>query len=66
MAIIAAAAAMDRFGPRRVAATAGSVATIGMTLIAAAPTPAMLAAGVLLAGSSTGLASPPLAQALAR
>lgn len=66
LAIIAAAAAVGRFGPRRVAAAAGLVATAGMVLIAVAPTASMLAAGVLLAGSSTGLASPPLAQALAR
>lgn len=66
VAIIAAAAGVDRFGPRWVAAAAGGVATVGMTLIATAPTATMLAVGVLLAGSSTGLASPPLAQVLAR
>lgn len=65
LAIIVAAAAVTRHGPRPVAAAAGIVATLGMALIAAASTPTMLALAVLLAGSSTGVASPPLAQALA-
>lgn len=65
-AIVVAAAAVSRMDPRAVAVAAGGVAAVGMALIAAATHPVMLAAAVLLAGSSTGLASPPLAQILAR
>lgn len=54
-----------RFGGRVVAAAAGVIATIGVLMVAAAPTAWMLAAGVLIAGSSTGVASPPLAHAVA-
>ena len=43
-----------------VAIAAGAIATAGMALVAAAPGPLTLAAGVLLAGASSGLASPPL------
>lgn len=56
----------SRWGPRPVAALAGAVATAGMTVVAVAPSAAVLAAGVLIAGSSTGIASPPLAAAVAR
>lgn len=37
-----------------------------MTVLAAAPTAGILAAGVIFAGASTGLASPPVADAVAR
>lgn len=66
LAIVVSAALVARFGARPVATAAGVVATVGMTLVAAAPTPWVLAGAVLLAGSSTGIASPPLADALAR
>ncbi|MDO5662256.1 MAG: MFS transporter [Brachybacterium sp.] len=55
----------DRVGARRVAVAAGLLAAGGTAMIAAAPTTAFLAAGVLLAGTSTGVASPPLAHAVA-
>ena len=55
-----------RWGPRPVAVLAGMVATVGITVVAVAPAPAVLAVGVLVAGCSTGIASPPLAAAVAR
>lgn len=55
-----------RRGPRPVAVLAGAVATAGMTVVALAPSSPVLAAGVLVAGLSTGIASPPLAAAVAR
>jgi predicted MFS family arabinose efflux permease len=55
-----------RWGPRRVAVLAGLVATAGMSAVAAAPSALVLAAGILIAGSSTGIASPPLAAAVGR
>lgn len=58
--------ATARWGPRRVAVSAGAVAAAGMVIVAASPSAAVLAVGVLIAGSSTGIASPPLAAAVAR
>lgn len=66
VAIVGSTVLTERLGPRRVAIAAGLVATAGVSTIAAAPTTSVLAAGVLVAGSSTGLASPPLAAAVAR
>jgi predicted MFS family arabinose efflux permease len=66
VAIVVATIATGRWGPRPVAIAAGAAATLGTAVIAAAPGTAVLACGVVLAGSSTGLASPPLAQAVAR
>ncbi|OBB61180.1 arabinose ABC transporter permease [Mycobacterium sp. 852013-51886_SCH5428379] len=66
LAIVASTVLTERFGARRVALAAGVVATAGIAAIAAASSTAVLAAGVLVAGSSTGLASPPLAAAVAR
>ena len=66
VAIVVATLATTRWGPRAVAVAAGGCATVGTGVIAVAPGTAVLAAGVVLAGSSTGLASPPLAQAVAR
>ncbi len=66
LAIIAATILTPRFGARPIAVCAGIIATIGTALIAAAPTTTMLAIGVFIAGSSTGVASPPLAQAVAQ
>lgn len=65
LAIAAAALFAERLGPRSTAALAGLVATLGMTAIALAPSPWLLAVAVLVAGMSTGLASPPLAEAVA-
>ncbi|GAA1636781.1 YbfB/YjiJ family MFS transporter [Brevibacterium sanguinis] len=66
LAIVAATVLTPRCGARPIAVCAGIIATIGTALIAAAPTTTMLAIGVLIAGSSTGVASPPLAQAVAQ
>ena len=65
IAIIAAATLTERFGARVVAMAAAILAAIGMAGIALAPTPAFLAVAVLLAGSSTGRASRPVAAAVA-
>ena len=65
VAIIASAMLTKRLGPRLVAIGAGIVATVGMTVVALAPSAWVLAAGILIAGSSTGVASPPLAAAIA-
>jgi predicted MFS family arabinose efflux permease len=66
VAIVVATVATARWGARPVAVAAGACATVGTAVIALAPGAAVLAVGVVLAGSSTGLASPPLAQAVAR
>ena len=65
VAIVASTAAAARWGARAVAVSAGLCAAIGTGLIALAPSTAVLTVGVVVAGSSTGLASPPLAQAIA-
>lgn len=65
LSIVASAFAIARYGPRRVAVAAGTVATTGMLAIAMSPSPAALAFAVLFAGMSTGLASPPMADAVA-
>lgn len=66
VAIVVATILTPRFGGRAIAVAAGTIATAGTLLIAAAPNTAILAIGVVLAGSSTGVASPPLAYAVAR
>ena len=65
LAIVAAAWLTERFGPRTVAMAAGAIAAAGMVGIAAAASPTWLAVAVIVAGSSAGLASPPLAAAVA-
>jgi len=65
IAILASAALTERYGPRRVVVAAALVAAIGMTGIALASDAIWLAGAVLLGGCSTGLASPPLAAAIA-
>lgn len=65
IAIIVSTVVTPRLGGRVVAVAAGAVATTGVLMVAAAPTAWVLAAGVLIAGSSTGVASPPLAHAVA-
>lgn len=64
LAIAIAAWLTERIGPRLVAVTAGVTAAAGMIGIAGASSPAWLAVAVILAGSSTGLASPALAAAV--
>jgi predicted MFS family arabinose efflux permease len=66
VAIVAATAATALWGPRVVAVAAGITAAAGTGLIAAAGSTGVLAAGVVIAGASSGLASPPLADAVAR
>ena len=65
-AVVLATVATARWGARATAVAAGGCATAGTALIAAAPSTPVLVCGVVLAGSSTGLASPPLADAVAR
>ncbi|MET9021580.1 MFS transporter [Actinopolymorpha sp. NPDC004070] len=66
VAIVVATLATSRWGARPVAVAAGACATAGTAVIASAPGTVVLALGVVLAGSSTGLASPPMAEAVAR
>ncbi|QDB78297.1 YbfB/YjiJ family MFS transporter [Georgenia wutianyii] len=54
-----------RWGGRLVAVLAGAVATAGTLTVGLAPSGAVLAVGVVVGGASTGLASPPLAHAVA-
>jgi predicted MFS family arabinose efflux permease len=65
-AIVVSLALTSRTGPRPMAVAAGAVAVVGMAAVAAAPVAWVLALGVLVAGSSTGLASPPMGEAVAR
>lgn len=64
--ILYATVATPRLGARFVATSAGVLGAIGCGLIAAALDPGILALGVAVAGSSTGVASPPLAHVVAR
>lgn len=66
VAIVLAMLLTPRRGGRGVAVAAGLVATAGTLAIALAPNGAVLAAGVIVAGASTGVASPPLAHAVTR
>lgn len=65
LAIVLSAHLTERMGARVVAVGAALVAAIGMLGIATAPSSLWLASAVMLAGSSTGLASPPMAAAVA-
>ena len=65
-AIVVSLLVTDRRGARPVAVAAGVVATVGISIVAAAPSAWILAVGVLVAGCSTGIASPPLAAAVAQ
>lgn len=65
VAIVVSLVLTPRWGPRPVAVMAGLIATAGLTIVAVAPSAAILALGILIAGSSTGIASPPLAAAVA-
>ncbi len=48
------------------AVAAGAAAVIGMAVVAGAPAVWVLALGIVVGGSSTGLASPPMGEAVAR
>lgn len=63
--VIAGTVATTRWGAKRTAISAGLVAAGGIAVIALAADALLLAIGVLVAGSSTGIASPPLAHAVA-
>ena len=56
----------SRTGPRWMAVAAGAAAVVGMAVVAGAPTAWVLALGIVVGGSSTGLASPPMGEAVAR
>ncbi|CAA9414177.1 MAG: hypothetical protein AVDCRST_MAG55-1534, partial [uncultured Rubrobacteraceae bacterium] len=64
-AILGALVFTSRAGPRFMAIAAGTVAVVGMAAVAGAPAAWVLALGVLVAGSSSGLASPPMGEAVA-
>jgi sugar phosphate permease len=65
LAVIGALVCTSRAGPRFMAIAAGTVAVVGMAAVAGAPAAWVLALGVLVAGSSSGLASPPMGEAVA-
>ena len=65
VAVVLATVATTRWGARAVGVAAGATAAVGTGLVALAPSTPVLVVGVVLAGSSTGLASPPMAQAVA-
>jgi predicted MFS family arabinose efflux permease len=65
LAVLGALVLTSRSGPRLMALAAGAAAVVGMAVISGAPTAWVLALGVLVAGSSSGLASPPMAEAVA-
>lgn len=64
IAIAFAAYLTEKVGARAVAIMAALVAAVAMVGIAVAPSALWLAGAVMLAGSSTGLASPPMAAAI--
>lgn len=66
LAIVLSALLVERYGPRRIAVAAALIAAVGMAGIAVSTQAIWLAGAVLLAGTSTGLASPPMAQAVSR
>jgi predicted MFS family arabinose efflux permease len=66
VAVVVALVYTSRTGPRLMAVAAGVVAVAGMAVVASAPAAWVLALGILVAGSSTGLASPPMGEAVAR
>jgi predicted MFS family arabinose efflux permease len=65
LAVLGALVFTSRTGPRFMAVAAGAVAVVGMATVAWSPTAWVLALGVLVAGSSSGLASPPMGEAVA-
>lgn len=66
LTILAAASLAQRFGARRVALLASLCAASGLVLLACAASPLWLAAGLFIAGLSSGLASPALAAAVSQ
>ena len=66
VAVIVSLVYTSRTGPRRMAVAAGTAAVVGMAVVAAAPAAWVLALGILVAGGSSGLVSPPMGEAVAR
>jgi predicted MFS family arabinose efflux permease len=66
VATVATPVLVARAGARRPVLLGGVLAVAGMLLVAAAPGPAALAAGVLVAGAAGGLVYPPFSEAVAR
>jgi predicted MFS family arabinose efflux permease len=64
LAIVVALVFTSRTGPRFMAVAAGAVAVVGMAVVAGAPAAWVLAVGIVVAGSSSGLASPPMGEAV--
>jgi predicted MFS family arabinose efflux permease len=64
VAVIISLVYTSRVGPRLMAIAAGAVAVAGMAVVAGSPVAWVLALGILVAGSSTGLASPPMGEAV--
>ncbi len=64
-AIVVALVFTSRTGPHFMAVAAGAVAVVGMAIVAGAPAAWVVALGILVAGSSSGLASPPMGEAVA-
>ncbi|WP_110675736.1 MFS transporter [Salinicola sp. RZ23] len=65
-AIVISALLVERLGARSMAVAAALVAATGMAIISASTSALWLAGAILLAGASTGLASPPMAEAVSR
>jgi predicted MFS family arabinose efflux permease len=63
-AVVIALVFTSRTGPRFMAVAAGAVAVVGMAAVAGAPAAWVLALGILVAGSASGLASPPMGEAV--
>jgi predicted MFS family arabinose efflux permease len=64
VAILVALLFTSHTGPRFMAVAAGAVAIVGMVAVASAPAAWVLALGILVAGSASGLASPPMGEAV--
>ncbi len=66
LSVTAASRLAERFGPKLPAAAAAGCAAIGLLLLALSSGPVMLAAGLFIAGTGPGLASPSLAAAVSQ
>lgn len=66
LAIVCTPLLVSCFGPRMPAMTAALAAAIGLIVLALAYTPLMLAVGLFIAGTSAGLSSPALAEAVSQ
>ncbi|MGH3386624.1 MAG: YbfB/YjiJ family MFS transporter [Nocardioidaceae bacterium] len=64
LALTIVAVAATRLGPRLLVAVGGASAVVGMALVAFAPGPGLLAAGLVLAGTSPGWAWAPYSDAV--